>query len=269
MWRKQVFLRNRHPEFDALLRSRFFGSGVYLIGCAGKVVYIGQSVEIDKRSFESLGAIYHQVSDTSLPWSIAYAPCSADERDERESAAIRSLAPEFNTSIPSETKSQMRMPDIAGVAPIFIDQQKPCGAFDPDNMAAQMRAAAAMEADPDQRPTWKPKKTRRVTPPRRRPVPVNEYIPAPWAKVDSDEIVRQRGTPIDGELPFRINLCTDGSVVTRDGDVIGTWQVDADGFPSFYPEGATEPLLFHPFMPVLCDDIAEWYERESGETIST
>lgn len=268
LWRSYVFLRNQHPDFGNLLKSRRFSSGVYLIGCAGKIVYVGQSVEIDKRSIQSLGNFYHRVRDTSLPWSIAYAPCPADERDERESTAIRAFAPEFNTSIPSEAKSRFRMPEIMGVAPIFIDQDAPCGAFDPENIERQMQAASAKEVQPGARPNWKRRKPRKTYPPQELPS-IEEVASVAWTKEASDEIVWERGTPVDGDLPFRINLCNNGEVITRDGEVIGTWQVDDCAHPSFTPEGSSAPLLFHPFMPMLCDEIAEWYERTTGETIST
>ncbi len=262
-----MFLRNRHPDFDNLLKSQWLSSGVYLIGCAGKIVYVGQSVDIDKRSVQSLGTFYHRVRNTVTPWSIAYAPCPADERDERESTAIRAFAPVFNTSIPSEAKSQLRMPQIIGVAPIFMDQDAPCGAFDLGNIESQMKAAAAKEAEPDSKPNWKRRKPRK-TGPREKLPPIGEMAPTVWTKEHSDEIVQERGTPVDGDLPFRINLCNDGSVITRDGEIIGTWQVDDCAHPSFTPEGASAHLLFHPFMPMLCDEIAEWYERATDETIS-
>ena len=267
LWRSYVFRRNRHPDFDILLKTQWLSSGVYMIGCAGKIVYIGQSVELDKRSFQSLGTFYHRVRDISLPWSIAYAPCPAGERDERESTAIRAFAPEFNTSIPSEIKSQLRMPIIAGIAPVFMDQDAPCGAFDRENMKRQMQDAAIRETEPNFKPTWK-RKNPSMTVRRKKIPPPDKTAAVEWTKADSDHIVRQRGTPMDGSLPFRINLCNDGSVITRDGEVIGTWQVDECAHPSFTPEGASETLLFHPFMPVLCDEIAKWYKDTTGEIIS-
>lgn len=267
LWRSYVFRRNRHPAFDALLRTQRLSSGVYLLGCAGKIIYVGQSVELDKRSIQSLGTFYHRVQDVALPWSIAYAPCPADERNERESTAIRAFAPEFNTSIPSEGKSQLRMPEITAITPVFMDQEAPCGAFVPENMERQMRDAAIREAEHGSIPNWKRRKPRK--PDRREKLrPVDTKVAVDWTKDDSDQVVRQRGTPANGDLPFKINLCNDGSVITRDGEFIGTWQVDECAHPSFTPEGASTHLLYHPFMPMLCEEIARWYEETMGEPIS-
>jgi hypothetical protein len=38
LWKRQVFLRNRHEDFDALLSIPSMISGIYLIGCAKEVV---------------------------------------------------------------------------------------------------------------------------------------------------------------------------------------------------------------------------------------
>jgi hypothetical protein len=62
------------------------------------------------------------------------------------------------------------------------------------------------------------------------------------------------------QLRFAINLLNDGSVVTRDGEYLGTWAVDeTDAFYEFTPDGATEVLLGHPFMGFLCKFIEEWH----------
>jgi len=158
LWKRQVFVRNRHEEFDNILAFSSRSSGIYLIACAGEVVYIGQSWDLSKRSIESLGNHYHRLPDTSLAWSIAFAPCPPDEMDERESTAIRTFAPQFNTSLPSKAKSQSRMPDIVGVAAVFQDQDGPCGAFEQENLEHQKRSAAT-----NPNPPWATKKMRRKT----------------------------------------------------------------------------------------------------------
>ncbi len=64
------------------------------------------------------------------------------------------------------------------------------------------------------------------------------------------------------ELLYRINLQEDGSVVTQDGEYLGTWEGDENDHPSFTPDGHTEPLLFHPFRYRLCEMIEEWKDGE-------
>jgi hypothetical protein len=129
LWKRQVFLRNRHDELTSLLGCSWLNTGIYMIGCADRVVYIGQSNQLSQRSIDSLGRVYHRVQDTSLSWSMAFAPCAHEDMDEYESAAIRAYAPEFNTSIPSTEKSLGRMPVIAGSAQVFAGQSTPSTAF--------------------------------------------------------------------------------------------------------------------------------------------
>ena len=114
-WRSKVFLRNSHDN----LLVRLFGTpdhggigffcGLYFIACDDKIVYIGQSNYIPRRFLESFGPIYHQVADTKLPWSVAFAETNSDA-NELESTAIRKYAPVFNTSIPNKLKSQGIVP---------------------------------------------------------------------------------------------------------------------------------------------------------------
>jgi hypothetical protein len=42
LWKRQVFVRDRHEDVDALLSIRAW-TGVYLIGCANEIVYVGQT----------------------------------------------------------------------------------------------------------------------------------------------------------------------------------------------------------------------------------
>lgn len=58
---------------------------------------------------------------------------------------------------------------------------------------------------------------------------------------------------------YDINLWEDGSVVTRDGELLGTWTEDEYGHPSFTPEGATEALFFESWRGLLCKKIAAWH----------
>jgi hypothetical protein len=262
VWKRQVFQRNRHEEFDTLLSMPGYSSGIYLIACAGEIVYVGQSWDLARRSIESLGNHYHRVTNTALPWSIAFAPCPPDEMDERESTAIRSYAPGFNTSIPSPAKSQSRMPDFVGVAAVFQDQDGPCGAFDPENLKRQVETA---EENPN--PPWKRKKKRRKTIRREPPHIEMPTVPFEWTKEDAAEVVKAYGVSLSEPLRFKINLCDDGSVVTKDGEWIGTWEMDENAHPSFHPDGASEPLFFDVFVGLICEKIKKWHEANSDETI--
>ncbi len=60
------------------------------------------------------------------------------------------------------------------------------------------------------------------------------------------------------ELEFNITLLPDGSVVTRDGEYLGTWENDDNDHLSFTPDGAAGPVLHHPFRYRLCEMIGEW-----------
>ena len=66
-WSRQVFLRYPNEEFGELLSMPMGSSGIYLIGCAKEIVYVGQSWRLKERPIESLGRYYHRVPDTSLP----------------------------------------------------------------------------------------------------------------------------------------------------------------------------------------------------------
>jgi len=62
------------------------------------------------------------------------------------------------------------------------------------------------------------------------------------------------------ELRFQINLLGDGLVVTADGEYLGTWDTDeSDAIYQFTPDGASAPLLHHPSMKFLCDEIDDWH----------
>jgi hypothetical protein len=60
--------------------------------------------------------------------------------------------------------------------------------------------------------------------------------------------------------PFAINLLDDGTVITADGEYLGTWGTDeSDAFYEFTPDGADAPLLIDPFVKFLCDKIEDWH----------
>ena len=87
------------------------------------------------------------------------------------------------------------------------------------------------------------------------------------AEEEAAELVQAYGVSLSQPLRFKINLCEDGSVITKDGEIIGTWTMDENAHPSFLPDGATEPLIFDVFVGLLCQRVAEWYEAETGDKI--
>jgi hypothetical protein len=57
-----------------------------------------------------------------------------------------------------------------------------------------------------------------------------------------------------------------GDVVTRDGEVIGTWRTDAndlDDFYQFIPDGEQEPTIQGYMLGLFCFEIAEWHDSQS------
>lgn len=61
-------------------------------------------------------------------------------------------------------------------------------------------------------------------------------------------------------MRYRINLLDDGSVVTADGEYLGTWDTDeTDAFYQFFPDGEAEPLFEEPFRGILCGKIFAWH----------
>lgn len=61
-------------------------------------------------------------------------------------------------------------------------------------------------------------------------------------------------------MRYKINLLEDGSVVTSDGEYLGTWQTDeTDAFYEFTPDGESKPLFSHPFRGFLCKEIESWH----------
>lgn len=262
-WRRQVFVRNPHPDLNALFAGMRGRGGIYLIGCADEIVYVGQSVNLTERPLDSLGRIYHRVPDVSLPWWLALAPCPREEWNERESTAIRTYAPRFNTSIPSIPSSQGRMPEIVGYAAVFQNQATTGGAFAKENLHHQIARAAA-----DPSPPWRQGKQRPKTGPRGpRPVPMTFDPPVPLQGEELGEARRRFGVPAQAPLTYPVNLCDDGSVVTRDGEVIGTWGADQYECCTFTPYGQDTPLFKAPLVGLLCMSIREWHETTTGEKL--
>lgn len=260
MWRRGVFVRNPNDQLNDLFSKVSGSTGIYLIGCADEVVYVGQSSKIRERPLESLAHFYHQVSDTSLPWSLALAPCYYEEMDERESTAIRAYAPRFNTSIPSIPKSEGKMPDIVGFAAVFQNQSSTGGAFEPDNLRKQIERAQANPNPPWRQGKQRKKAGKKVKP--REPVVVAEPVELTQAEIE--ELLRHYGVPSDEPLIYPVNLCDDGSVITEDGEYLGTWTLDKYRDFGFTPDGAGEPLLSYPLLGLLCMKIRDWHEEQNA-----
>ncbi len=265
IWRRQVFVRNPNDQLDTLFATPTGGRGIYLIGCAGEIVYVGQSWNLRERSLVSLGSVYHRVSDTSLPWSLALAPCSQDEMDERESTAIRAYAPRFNTSIPSIPKSEGRMPVIVGVAAVFQDQTDTCGAFQSENLRQQLERAKSMNSPP-----WRQGKQRKKSGKRAKPKAMTAHMPpselSELSQAEQEQLLHHYGVPADGPLVYPVNLCDDGSVITNDGEYLGTWSMDEHHHPSFTPDGEGKALLSSVLVGLLCNDIRDWRAKQQHIT---
>ena len=138
--------RKKHEDLDSLAS---YSGGIYFIGCDKKIVYIGQSMNLLSRSIQSLAMVYHQVPNTTLPWSIGLSELNnTDDANELESSAIRKYAPIFNRSIPSTLKSKGKIPVINCVARVFADQEKNCTAFDFNNMNIQAEKAMNNSSPP-------------------------------------------------------------------------------------------------------------------------
>lgn len=66
------------------------------------------------------------------------------------------------------------------------------------------------------------------------------------------------------QLRFEINLLADGSVVTQDGEYLGTWITDdTEAFYEFTPEGASKPTISSAFKGLLCKMIADWHNERA------
>lgn len=58
-----------------------------------------------------------------------------------------------------------------------------------------------------------------------------------------------------------------GDVITRDGEIIGTWGLLHGALYTFTPNGASEPIFVEPFLGMLTSCIEEWQaEMERAST---
>jgi hypothetical protein len=155
------------------------------------------------------------------------------------------------------------MPEVIGVAAVFQNQDGRGGAFEPENLTRQMELAEA-----NANPPWNEGKRRRKT---------NKWghrhtdmlaTPFEWSRDAVEDLFRIYGVLLREPLHFKINLCDDGSVVTKDGEYIGAWAMDENAHPSFSPTGVLEPLFLDLSVGILCERIKEWHEANTGEAIS-
>lgn len=234
-----------------------------MIGCGTEIVYIGQAGDLLERPIDSLGRYYHRVPDVSLPWSLALASCPHEEMRERESAAIRTYAPRFNTSIPTVVGSYGRMPEIEAIAPVFQDQADTGGAFDEDHLLRQI--ARAREST---HPAWRQGNQRKKTgkrEPKPELAPLEPSVQLAGAKLR--EAWERYGVPSSGPFLYPVNLCDNGTVVTRDGEYLGNWGLDQYDAVSFTPDGENKPVFEAPLVGLLCMSIRDWHEERTGERL--
>ncbi|MPM20172.1 hypothetical protein SDC9_66601 [bioreactor metagenome] len=71
-----------------------------------------------------------------------------------------------------------------------------------------------------------------------------------------------------GSVRWRVNFWPNGEVVTDDGELIGTWDLDAEDHPSFTPIGAKEELFWNIGIPLLAWDVVKWLDGEDGDVVS-
>lgn len=65
---------------------------------------------------------------------------------------------------------------------------------------------------------------------------------------------------------YAINLWDDMSVVTRDGEVIGTWGLIDGAIYTFTPTGSSEVMFIDPFVGPLCGEIQRWHEGNANQS---
>lgn len=62
------------------------------------------------------------------------------------------------------------------------------------------------------------------------------------------------------KMRWRVNLLDDGSVITQDGEYLGTWDTDeSDAIFQFTPDGSDKPIFMDPFFGLLCKQINCWH----------
>ena len=265
IWRRHVFVRAMNPKLESVLTETTLRHGIYFIGCGDEIVYIGQTNSFERRIIESLGRIYHQIPDTSLPWSIGLARCHKDA-NELESTAIRMLAPKFNTSVPAKSKSKGEEPQIEVVVPVFADQGDYIGeAFMLQNLQEQAKRA---EENPN--PPWMLGHSTRRSSAEVYAENLRDAVEKHglgeeliWNDETKRELMCRNGLGENDPLKYPINLIENGDVVTIDGEYLGTWEIDEDRVFNFTADGENSTTLTNVFVGLLCRDIDKWHLKQT------
>lgn len=59
-----------------------------------------------------------------------------------------------------------------------------------------------------------------------------------------------------------------GDVISKDGEVLGTWVLDPEGHPGFIPLGETEEVISSFWIGEFCKLIKEWHEEREAARLS-
>lgn len=53
-----------------------------------------------------------------------------------------------------------------------------------------------------------------------------------------------------------------GDVISKDGEVIGTYTSDENDYCEFTPSGGDAPMITGYFVGIFCSDIAKWHDQQ-------
>lgn len=56
--------------------------------------------------------------------------------------------------------------------------------------------------------------------------------------------------------------CDEGDVISKDGEVIGTYTCDENDYCEFRPNGSDDPIISGFHIGPFCNAIAEWHGRK-------
>ena len=59
-----------------------------------------------------------------------------------------------------------------------------------------------------------------------------------------------------------------GDVLTKDGEIIGTWVLDPEDHPGFIPLGKQEQIIRSPWIGEFCKLVAAWHEQQEAQRLS-
>lgn len=55
-----------------------------------------------------------------------------------------------------------------------------------------------------------------------------------------------------------------GDVISKDGEVIGTYTRDENDYCEFTPNGADEPIISGYHVGTFCSEIAKWHDQQQA-----